>query len=226
MDNLDLKEKILGGVFGLISIIAAIAELCANGFSFATVSGTVKDIFATLIVVVLFVAVMRTLNPPKAKNFRELLDRAMINVQENYNPLIRKAEEKETDSEAKTRKLQTVIRYEIATDINTLFSDGNSTSYIRFFDINADSPDSIIFPIRESFFGKNQEMTFDAEKIGLKISGSLQRRFPEYGVSIDNAKKEILVDFKKTLSTTEDAETLCRLIDTTVLLFIAENKKR
>ncbi|MBR5309083.1 MAG: hypothetical protein IKU43_09945 [Clostridia bacterium] len=224
MDKLDLEEKILGGIFGVVSIVAAIFEVCTGEHSVSAVFGTVKDIFATLIVVILFIAVMRALKPKKAKNFRELLDNAMSEVEETYSPLVRKAVEKETDSEAKTKKLQAVIRYEIASDINVLFSKGNS-SYIRFFDIDAEKPDAIVFPVRETFFGNSDNAPFNAEKIILKISNSIQRKFPEYTVNGDFKKNEISVEFGKTLSGADDAKELSRLIDNVVLLFVAENKK-
>lgn len=118
VDKFDLEEKILGGIFGVISIVATIVELYANGFSTATVFGAVKDVFGTLVVVVLFVAVMKALKPPKAKNFRDLLNASMEKVERNYAPLIRKAITKETDTEAKTKKLENTIRYEIGSNIN------------------------------------------------------------------------------------------------------------
>lgn len=224
MDKFDLEEKILGGIFGVISIVATIIELCANGFSTATIFGAVKDIFGTLIVVVLFVAVMKALKPKKAKNFRDLLNTSMEKVEANYAPLIRKAIAKESDSEAKTKKLENTIRYEIGSNINALF-EGDCGSYIRFFDIDAHNPDRIVFPVRETFFGSKEDSPFDAERIIYKVSGSLQKRFPDYDIKNDLKKNEITVDFKKTLSTADDAESLSRLIDMVVLLFIAENKK-
>ncbi|MBR5278957.1 MAG: hypothetical protein IKU23_06795 [Clostridia bacterium] len=224
MDKFDLEEKILGGIFGTISIVATIIEMCANGFSTATVFGAVKDIFGTLVVVVLFITVMKALKPKKAKNFRELLNTSMEKVEANYAPLIRKAVIKETDTDAKVNKLQNFIRYEIGSNMNALFGE-DCGNYIRFFDIDATTPNAIVFPIRETFFGNKENAPFNAETIIYKISNSLQKRFTDYQVKGDIKKKEIVVSFNKTLSSYEDAETLCRLIDTVVLLFIAENKK-
>lgn len=224
MDKFDLEEKILGGIFGVISIIAAIIELCSNGFTLATIAGTIKDVFATLVVVVLFVTVMRALRPQKPKNFRDLLNNAMVKVEKNYTPLIKKIEENENDTEAKIQKLQTVIRYGISTNVNALFTR-DCSNYIRFFDINANTPDSIVFPVRETFFGSTEKSPFNAETIIHKMCGSLQYRFPEYEVSGDFKRNEIVVKFNKTLSSAEDAENLSRLIDTLILLYIAETKK-
>ena len=159
MDKFDLEEKILGGIFGVISIVATVIELCANGFSTATIFGAVKDIFGTLIVVVLFVAVMKALKPKKAKNFRDLLNASMEKVEANYAPLIRKANAKESDTEAKTKKLENTIRYEIGSNINALF-EGGCGSYIRFFDIDAHTPRQNSFPYQRNVFRKQRRRPF------------------------------------------------------------------
>ena len=57
MDKLDLQEKIWGGVFGIIAILAAIAELITGGISAASVFGTIKDVSGTLVVVVVLALV-------------------------------------------------------------------------------------------------------------------------------------------------------------------------
>ena len=77
MDKLDLREKILGGVFGIISIVSALAELMLGDMSASGIFGAVKDISGTLIVVILLVMVVKMLRPQKKSNFREIFDAAM-----------------------------------------------------------------------------------------------------------------------------------------------------
>lgn len=65
MDNIDIKEKIWGGIFGVIAIIAAIAEMFVNGVNAASICGMVKDVFGTLVVVIVMVAVAKLVAPKK-----------------------------------------------------------------------------------------------------------------------------------------------------------------
>lgn len=226
MDKLDFQEKVWGGIFAIIAVAAAIVEMFIGGADAAAIVGAVKDVFGTLVVIVLFVTVIKSLTVKKPKNFREALNVAMEQVEENYYPLIRKAVERETDSEAKTQKLNAVIRYEIASKTDVLFNKSQK-EYPRFFDINAEHPSNITFFVTKTFFGETPECPYDAEKIAMKISASLATRFPEYKFNrIDvNGNRGIVVEFGKELSTYDDAETLSKLIDITTLLFVAENKK-
>ena len=66
MDKMDRDEKLWGGIFGVVAIAAAIAEMFINGIDAASVIGAVKDISGTLVVVVLLVAFIKSL-PKKPK---------------------------------------------------------------------------------------------------------------------------------------------------------------
>ena len=63
MGRNDFIEKILGGVFALISIIGAIVEMVLNDFSAASIAGGVKDVFATLVVVILLSFILIDMSP-------------------------------------------------------------------------------------------------------------------------------------------------------------------
>lgn len=65
MDKLDIKEKIWGGIFGVVAIIAAIIEMFANGLDFASICGMVKDVSGTLVVVIVMAAVVKLMAPQK-----------------------------------------------------------------------------------------------------------------------------------------------------------------
>lgn len=65
MDKLDIQEKIWGGILGMIAIIAAIAEMFANGLNFASICGMIKDVSGTLVVVIVMVAVAKLITPNK-----------------------------------------------------------------------------------------------------------------------------------------------------------------
>ena len=90
MENLDFKEKIWGGIFGVIAIIAAVAELLINGVNAGSVAAAIKDVFGTLVVILVFVAVIKE-RFPKGKKLHEKLQLAIEQWQEdNANMIIRK----------------------------------------------------------------------------------------------------------------------------------------
>lgn len=74
MDKIDLGEKVWGFIFGVIAIIAAVLEMFANGISTASILGAIKDVFGTLVVVVVFYLVIKSL-PKKPKNITEILEK-------------------------------------------------------------------------------------------------------------------------------------------------------
>lgn len=65
MDKIDLQEKILGGIFGVIAIIAAVAEMFASGVNAASICSMIKDVFGTLVVVIVMVTVAKLMAPKK-----------------------------------------------------------------------------------------------------------------------------------------------------------------
>ena len=91
MDKLDLQEKIWGGIFGVIAILAAIAELIAGGISVAAVFGTIKDVSGTLVVVVVMVAVAKLIAPKKQeKSFEERMTGSLNEwIKDHSNMIVR-----------------------------------------------------------------------------------------------------------------------------------------
>ena len=90
MDKLDVKEKIWGGIFGAIAIIAAIAEMMANGLSASSVCGAIKDVAGTAVVVLILCAFLKGIKRPK--KIAEILEKAVEEWGDKNAPLIFKAE--------------------------------------------------------------------------------------------------------------------------------------
>lgn len=87
MDNLDFKEKIWGGIFGIVAICAAVAEMFINGMNASSVVGAVKDVSGTLVVVVILIAFIKSL-PKKPKNVKEKLEVQVENWGNDNVPFI------------------------------------------------------------------------------------------------------------------------------------------
>ena len=221
MDKMDRDEKLWGGVLGIISILAAVAETFINGVDAASVAGAIKDISGTLVVVVLLVAFIKSL-PAKPKNFRELFENNMNEMEQIYSPLIVKYVPKDSARESFKAKNETVIRYDILSSVDALFGK-EQADHLRLFEMSAERPEKITFYVREKFFGK----PFDAKEIAENISGRLQAKFPEYKVThrADSSGETININFNKIMETADDATELVNLINATILLFVARNKK-
>lgn len=128
MDKIDFQEKVLGGIFGGIAIIAAIAEMFINGIDAASIVGAIKDVFGTLIVIVLFITFIRQL-PKKPKNITERLEKSIEDWGNDNAPLIFKT-----------------VGYEVAKD--SAYSQGfvllqNPRTYPQLADISPASPNWI-----------------------------------------------------------------------------------
>lgn len=91
MNQEDFQEKFWGGIFGIISISAAIGEAVVNGISLPSILGAVKDVSGTLVVVVLLVAFIKQL-PRKLKNTSEILEQSVENWGIDNAPLLFKAQ--------------------------------------------------------------------------------------------------------------------------------------
>lgn len=221
MDKMDRDEKLWGGIFGIIAIVAAIAEMFINGIDTASVVGAIKDVSGTLVVVVLLVAFIKSL-PKKPKNFRELFEADMNEIEQAYAPLIVKYVPKDTAKDSAKAKNEKTIRYDILSSVDALFGK-EQADHLRLFELNAEKPEKMCFYVREKFFGK----PFDAKEIAENLSGRLQAKFPDYSVThnADSSGETITVNFNKAMETEQDAAALVNLINAAILLFVARNKK-
>ena len=223
MDRIDRDEKVWGGIFGLIAIVAAVVEMFVNGIDASSVIGAIKDISGTLVVVVLLVVFIKSL-PKKPENFREVFEAKMNEIEKAYEPLIVRYVPKATATEASKAKNENVIRYDILSSVDALFGK-EQADHLRLFELNAEKPEKICFYVREKFFGK----PFDAKEIAENISGRLQAKYPEPAYKVthtaDSSGETIIVSFSKAMETEQDAEAVVSLISTAVLLFVAKNKK-
>lgn len=121
MDKFDFQEKVWGGIFGGIAIIAALAEMFINGIDAASIAGAVKDVFGTLIVIVLFITFIRQI-PKKSKDFKGIFKAEMDKNIIKYSPLI------EIDSAKEGR-------YKIASRLDAIY-DNNPGAYSTLFDFD------------------------------------------------------------------------------------------
>ncbi|MCI7692661.1 MAG: hypothetical protein MSR67_09815 [Oscillospiraceae bacterium] len=213
MDKIDFQEKVLGGVFGGIAIIAAIAEMFINGIDAASVVGAIKDVFGTLIVIVLFITFIRQL-PKKAKDFKGIFKAKMDKNITKYSPLI----EVDSDKEG---------RYKIASRLDAIY-DNNPGAYHTLFDFDYSS--EIEFYVSKTVFaGRGASDNEFAELQGRIVSDVSRRIEKGFGVIVSECSKTnsgFKIKFKHSLVTAEEATMAAEIVDNVMLLFIAEYKKK
>lgn len=89
---LEHLESFLGGLFGILAIAAAVAEMFVSGINPASILGMLKDAFGTLAAVIMLFALIKILLPKKikAKSFEEKLEAALNNwISSNSNMLVK-----------------------------------------------------------------------------------------------------------------------------------------
>ena len=227
MDRNDFIEKIIGGVFAVVAVIAAIAEVFINGVSSETVVAGIKDVFGTLAVVILFFAVVKDKIP--SRDFRKAFDNAMADVCEKYKPLIRKEVLKSESIETvakqnKAAKLEKTICYQMADNINVIFGV-TCNNYPRFLEIENKETTIIKLLIRKSFFNCDNFSEDLLKDITKKIKENLELKFRDYSFTIDEKKNDIYINTNRLMTSNTDARTLADFIDNVVMLYIAESKK-
>lgn len=229
MMNRDFIEDILGGIFGIIAVLAAVVEVAINGISAPTVVAGIKDVFSALVIVVLFFSVVKNKIP--SRDFRKSFDDAMKSVSNKYKPLIKKETITEKDETAnsqkmiaKRNKLNKVICYGMASNINVLFGV-SCNDYPRFMEIQNQETTVVKFLIRKKFFDYSDFNEQTLTDVGNKIKENLELRFRDYEFYFDENKKEIFVNINRLMKSNKDAIMLSELIDSATMLYIAESKK-
>ncbi len=87
MKKIDVETG-LGGVFGLVAVLAALSEMALGDFSMPVIVSGVKDIAGTMVVVMVFLIAVRGLTLNSPKNLTQELDAQMHAFEKKNKPLI------------------------------------------------------------------------------------------------------------------------------------------
>ena len=86
------NETKLGGIFGLISVIAILIEIWQNDFSVNILVSGLKDLSGTLVSVMVFYIAIRSIVRNSPKNLNDILAQKMQDFEEAYLPIIFKVQ--------------------------------------------------------------------------------------------------------------------------------------
>ena len=203
------RETFWGGIFGAVAIAAAIVELLASGISVGTVAGAIKDVFGTLVVIILFVAVLRENKTVVYKDFEKAFSAQMNDITKKYTPIICRDEKAQN-------------RYNIASNLSCIF-DYNSGTYRTFFDY---TENALTFSVKKEIFMGRSKESFDmlqAKIIG-DVCTNIEKTF-EFVEQAERGKDRFTVRIKQAKEAQEEAENMASVVERVILLYVAENEK-
>ena len=220
MEKNDFIEKVIGGIFALVAIVAAIIEMLLGDFSTEVIVGGVKDVFSTLVVVVLLFAVAKDIIPKR--KFEDRLHAALEAwQQENGNMIIR----------------DPVTDIEHEGDEPSCYSLNLKTNVVDFYKKASVTKEKGLFvrmPLlkKEFFFQEGIELTFylnkgtffshlptgedTAERYGELVNLFTDLVNSKHGNLVDAAGKgkKITVKFKKPIATNTAIKEFVEVINT------------
>jgi len=217
-------ETILGGVFGIIAIVAALLEMQANGFSTLSFFGGIKDIAGTMVVVMVFLIAIRSLIPQKEKlTFEEKIIAALSDWQKSNSTLI----EKSADDE-KTHK----YGFSMRTDIRDFYRANPVTKnvgwFVRLPIISKESYQkqefNIVFHLNKGTFFEgiiksDAELKEAFSKLGNMFSGFINTLYKDFA-SASSKFDEIIVEIKP-ITCDDDIKTLVNLLNSMFQAYLA-----
>lgn len=225
MEMKERDERLLGGIFGIIAIAAALAELYSSGVNASTVSGAIKDISGTLVAIVVFFTIMKNLR--KSNSFRGSIEKRMNEVIAKYKPLVIEEISKENTNINKRSKLDRTICYGIASNSNVLF--GGSEKYVRFLEIASENPDKMEFLIRRTYFGDRDSDPYNPKKLAERIVNNLKSSFRDHNISYrreDDERYRVVVSFNGLdMTNKQGVDTIIDIIEKVLLLYVILGKK-
>ena len=208
----DSIEKVVGGIFGLIAIIAIIYEMYIGGFDKSAITGGIKDIAGTLITIVMLFVAINALKPKKKKqeDFDSVMDEEMKQIINKYNPII-------SFWGKETYKGKEMSRYNIANKLDAISTNdpgGNNKIFRIAKDVN-----EIEFSVSETVFPTRREA------VASRISSKLALAHSEFISDVKTNQTGFVLTFKEPLATGDNAKSVAEIIDHALLLYVAEFKK-
>lgn len=183
-------EILIGGAFGIIAIIAIIAEMSIGGFSAEAIAGGIKDIAGTIVAVLVLIATWIALHPKKEKHFvfeEQIVKRLEQWQLEHANMILFKED-----------KMDLYMK----TDIANFFEGGQSNAAGRFVKIELAEFVKLTFSMNKSLFvghGEDENISkMTMERLGNSIFTYAKTLCSnEADISYDKSKNNIVFIVKK-----------------------------
>lgn len=227
-------ETWIGGIAGLVAVIAIIFEIGFNGFTSAAISAGVKDFSTTFVAVIVLIVAVRKLKPKKmAETYEQVLEEELDRWVKHFDPLIQKI---------KNLNPGDPVQYNMITNHDYLFSlpKGKTIDDMReeasckgpgkAAGLFLDLPDEkhsrrLFFHLNDSTFKKRRNAEINSESIKRELSQAFSKciddNFGDFCKAMaTDGGRGITVSIHKDLSTSDQARELVRLIEFVMYLYI------
>ena len=230
MDNLDLKEKVWGGIFGIVAIVAAIAEMITSEVNLSSVFGMIKDVAGTAVVVIVMFAVAKLLKPKKyAVSFEDRLTNALDEWVKNNSNMIVKTAKMPTGHEND-------FGLSMKTDMTDFYNEISTTLragwFVRLPAITTKNYEKENIEINfhlnaETFFGRGHGMPDDQlkvefDKLSKMFAQFINRKFAGFASAVGKVDT-IKVILHTAIFTDEEIAMLVELINTTYTAYLVSS---
>lgn len=217
------SEVLWGGIFGVIAIIAILAEMFLNGISAASVAGATKDVAGTILTVMVFVVAAKHIlkQMKEIKSFEGLLQKALDDWQDNHKNMIVRKEQYDHE---KSGEAATCYSLGLKTNISDFYnlSESNNTGwFLRMPLINKENYQHgevlLRFHLNKGTFFEGREMSKDELSAGFNRLNALfvsymQASFGEQ-VTATGKGQDITVIIHNPVCTAEDIALVISIIN-------------
>lgn len=201
----------MGGIFGIIAVIAAVVEMILAGVDAVTIAAATKDIAGTLAVVMVLLLAVKQVLHKEPKNFDEVFATGMEMVSGKYEPLIQKQQEGKH-------------RYFLASKLSAI-NDNTPGAYHKFFELS--KSEELEISISKTVFvgvGGSDELF---KEIKAKLVSNIDKKCQHFSIikKCEASASGVKLVFEEPLVTASHANMMVDVIDCVLLTFVAEYKR-
>ena len=216
-------ETLFGGIFSIISVIAAIIEMALNNYETVYIAGAIKDISATMLAVMLLFLVFKNFYVKKIVDFEGRLKSRLEKWAKDNRNIIRKSKIDKAG----------FYGFDMFTDMNNFYKGSefskNSGWFVRFPEIKEENYNhkdiKIDFHLNKGTFfegmGLNdEELEPRYEKIANNIIDYIRMIYSAEISKIFYKNHTITITMSNPIQTDEEIDSLIRILDSMIKAYL------
>lgn len=230
------SETLLGGLFGVIAIIAIIIEFCLSDFSTEAFISAIKDIAGTIVAVMVFLLAAKHFfkQVQEAKTFEDRLQKSLADWQDDHSNMVVRKEQYDFET---TAGAATCYSLGLKTNVFDFYNTSNTINTGWFLRMpllkkeNYQSGNVVLkFHLNKGTFFEGvqlpkEELAVRYQRLNDLFTGFIADKYKET-VSTKGKGQDISITIKKPVESVEDIELLISIIDSMYNAFlVAANLK-
>ena len=217
------NETLLGGIFGLIAIVAILIEMFLNGISPESVVAAVKDVAGTIVSVMIFyIAIKHIFKSIKEnKSFENILINSLDKWQKEHANMVVRKEKYDFET---TGQPATCFSLGLKTNISDFYNNSvseNTGWFLRMPILKKENyaGNEVIlkFHLNKGTFFEGIEMSKEEllagyERLNQLFKGFINTNFKDFAEAT-GSKQDIIVTLKQPIETKEDIDKMISVIN-------------